>query len=1028
MDTELFLLQLRDLSLEEGKVYIQEHIGELADPAAVGNLLADEALRLLYSPFVSLKIAELLIFYGGCVQHTSSHALGLKARGDALVQIGHFQAAMESLDAAGDEFHLIGDEGNWARSRISWVTASASLGYVEEALQQAVRAREMFFQLGEYYWVCVIDNNAAVIYDHSGRYQDALKLYESMLSIFPTLTDQSETFIRRSIAIAQLNQAICLSWLGKFEQAYHVQQQALASFITLKETSLIVYLEVDMANLEYTQGYYGSALRGYYQARDTLINNNVDNPMLLAELRLWMANCLMKLNRAQEACQLVEEAVELYRKLGTSLQASNALREYATILVASGKLKEALTILDEAWMLFNRGGFGHHALATKLQQAELLLKMGSVAEAYDQASLIREYFQVQGFVARSVRASLVMVGALIKKAQQDEVHQEKGRQDILIHEAESLCKQAASEASQHNLQEEVYKGQYLLGQLADFQGKSTKAARHYKAAIAQIQRILDDLVYDLSPSFLQTTWSIYEDMIAICLRQSQVEQAFNYLEQARSMALLQYLNKLSSSQDELGEQQGVTPPSMSRLNSAAKLRTQYELREWQERYHDYNVLLGDIDLSVSPTINREIIQTELKRCEAKISELFERLHLYQLDTHEKLHDFRSKKRMNSKRATSRLQDIDIQQLRQHLAPNQLLLEYFLCKGQLVIFAATTERLIIQENPHGVEQLEHLLPLLYAHLDPKGWPDHLNPPQQIVCRLLKKLYDLLVAPLASLLPSPSGYLTIIPFGPLHKLPFHALYNGSHFLIEDFQINYLPASNLLLHLGAYKSEMDIRPRDRKISTRPPLVFGYSENGHLLRALDEAKIVGKLLNGNCYLEDEARISRLIEQATGCPIIHLATHGQSRLDAPNFSYVRLADGQFNAIDAFSLNLKECELVTLSGCETGLALSGGGDEQLGLGRAFLSAGATSLVMSLWPVEDSSTNELMNLFYCQLLKGESKAQALRAAQCSLLHQSDAISTHPYFWAAFRLVGDVGPLKYQRIKDQSISFATQSLKK
>ena len=94
--------------------------------------------------------------------------------------------------------------------------------------------------------------------------------------------------------------------------------------------------------------------------------------------------------------------------------------------------------------------------------------------------------------------------------------------------------------------------------------------------------------------------------------------------------------------------------------------------------------------------------------------------------------------------------------------------------------------------------------------------------------------------------------------------------------------------------------------------------------------------LLDGKCYLEEEATIARLAQVAPGSPIIHLATHGQRRLDAPNFSYVRLADGQLNALDAFTLNLQGCRLVTLSGCETGLALIGGGDEQLGLGRAFL--------------------------------------------------------------------------------------------
>jgi CHAT domain-containing protein len=169
-------------------------------------------------------------------------------------------------------------------------------------------------------------------------------------------------------------------------------------------------------------------------------------------------------------------------------------------------------------------------------------------------------------------------------------------------------------------------------------------------------------------------------------------------------------------------------------------------------------------------------------------------------------------------------------------------------------------------------------------------------------------------------------------------------------------------------------------------------------------------------------------IKLSTGRPIIHLATHGQSRLDAPNFSSVLLADGQLNAIDAFSLDLQGCELVTLSGCETGLALSGGGDEQLGLGRAFLAAGATSLVMSLWPVEDDATKELMQIFYQHLLKGESKVQALRIAQLSLLNRASSAFTHPYFWASFRLVGDPNPIKAHLTKHDSYLAVNEALKK
>jgi len=892
--------------------------------------------------------------------------------------------------------------------------SAAWLGNVEEALQQATRARDVFLQLGEPYWACVIDHNTALIYDYVGRYEEAIKLYESIRAIYTTLGDQNDLSIKRSIALAEMNQAFDLASVGNFELAYRLQQQAQAGFIALGETELTSSVEADLADLDYTQGYYGSALRRYYQALDGLLQNNLDTPMLLAEIKVRTANCLVKLNRAQEACFLASEAVEISRKSGISLNIGNALREYATTLVASSRLKEALVVLDEAWTLLNRGGFDPLAFATKYQQAEILLKLVSFTAAYDQARLAREYFEAKGLVARSVRASLVMAGAFIENAQQAGVNGDKEQQSTHLQEAISLCKEISSQAHQYHLQEEVYRSYYFLGQIFALQEDFTKAARYYGAAIAQIERILNDLVYDLSPSFLQSTWAVYEDMIALCLQLSRVERAFGYLEQARSMALRQYLNKSGATQSSSMEQEDTASTSLLQQNNAAILRAQHDLRNEQEQHRYYSVLLADIDLSVSPTVDRAVIQQQLKRCEEKISELTERLHLYQSDT-----------RLISQKRTGRtrnVKQVDITQLRQSLSPDQILLAYFLYKGRLVIFAATKEQLVTRELPNSVEQLERLLPLLHAHLDPKGWSDLQKPPEQVVLRLLNKLYNLLVAPVADLLPATPGHLTIVPYGPLHNLPFHALHNGSRYLIEGFQVSYLPASTILMHLDARNSEQDSGPTGREVSARPPLVFGYSENGHLQRVHDEAKTIASLLNGRCYLEGEATVARLIEQAPGSPIIHLATHGQSRLDAPNFSYVRLADGQLNAIDAFSLDLKACELVTLSGCETGLALSGGGDEQLGLGRAFLAAGAPSLVMSLWPVEDNATNELMQLFYHYLLKGESKAQALRAAQCSLLHRADSTYTHPYFCAAFRLVGGVGPLKSQSAKGHSMAFA------
>ena len=116
-------------------------------------------------------------------------------------------------------------------------------------------------------------------------------------------------------------------------------------------------------------------------------------------------------------------------------------------------------------------------------------------------------------------------------------------------------------------------------------------------------------------------------------------------------------------------------------------------------------------------------------------------------------------------------------------------------------------------------------------------------------------------------------------------------------------------------------------------------------------------------------------------------------------FSSLHLADGFVTVRDICSQKLK-AEIVTLSACETGLNKIFAGDEILGLARGFLSAGASSLILSLWTVNDEATTELMKIFYTELQNGEAVSAALRKAQCNLIGQG----FHPYFWSPFALVG------------------------
>ncbi|MFL5659457.1 MAG: CHAT domain-containing protein [Ktedonobacteraceae bacterium] len=1000
MDDHLFLQQLRTLDFDEACIYLQGYAAQRTDYTAIAHEIADEAFRQRgIDPFICLKLAELLIFFGEHVHHPSFHTLGLKLKGDALHFVGHHQAALEALDEAGKEYLLQGDEIGWAHSRISWLPSCAWLGKTEEALQAASLARDIFLQHKEDFWACAVDINTAVIYKQMGQYQKALDLYEHILSIYATLTDFDTTYIKRATAIIKNNQSLNQALLGNFTQAYRLLQEAQASFVELEENVNVISTEINLADLDYAQGYFGSALQNYYQARDLYQQHHLDDPHLLTELMCRMSACLVKLNRAQEASQLAAEAVEIFRRLDTSLDTGDALREYATTLVASGKPREALSALEEAWQIFTHGGFEHQANATRLQQAELFLEIGPVASAYEQATQVKQYFDAQGLVASSTRASMVMANSLITLVQQSGAHREDLQFLSILKEAMALTEEVTHIAHKHNLQEQSYKSLYLSGRLSLLQNDLALASEYFEGAISRLDAMLDDMVYDLGSSFLRSAWMVYEDMIALCRQRNRDELAFGYLERARSMALRQYLKHSKESQ---GGKDGLHSTQL-----APVLRSQHELelREWQTTYRKYSAQLVDLGASLSTESDQQMIRAELKRCEIRLSELFERLHFQQANSQH------SQQTLSTRTHTPR--EENLAELRRHLAPNQLLIAYFMYKDRLVTFALSTERLVTCEQSNAAVELRHLLPLLLVHLQPLGWRNPQDPPQQAIRGLLHKLYRILIAPIANLLPPAQGFLTIVPYGPLHNLPFHALYDGSRFLIEDFQVSYLPTASVLTHFDMHGRTRNSRAIQQDTPPRP-LVFGYSSSGHLQRAIDEAKLLSDLLRADCYLEEEATIARLIELATGRPIIHLATHGHSRLDSPNFSYVRLADGQLNSIDAFRLDLEDCELVTLSGCETGLALIGGGDEQLGLGRAFLAAGASSLVMSLWPVEDNATNELMQSFYHHLFAGESKVQALRSAQCSLLQRPEPMYKHPYFWAAFRLVGDISPLHHQGV--------------
>jgi hypothetical protein len=218
----------------------------------------------------------------------------------------------------------------------------------------------------------------------------------------------------------------------------------------------------------------------------------------------------------------------------------------------------------------------------------------------------------------------------------------------------------------------------------------------------------------------------------------------------------------------------------------------------------------------------------------------------------------------------------------------------------------------------------------------------------------------------------------------------------------EVLYLPAASLL---GRWSG-----PRPRRA-----LIVGHDHDGRLPAALREAQAIYEVLataagktgmEPHLLLSEDATDACLRQHAPDCGLLHLATHGVFRQDNPLFSALRLADHWLTLADVERLALPQAALVTLSACETGLGDLRRGDI-FGLSQAFMQAGAASLVVSLWPVPDESTRQLMIHFYQYLVAGRTKAAALRSAQLTL--RSNPAYGHPLHWAGFVLIGDGGVL-------------------
>ena len=336
----------------------------------------------------------------------------------------------------------------------------------------------------------------------------------------------------------------------------------------------------------------------------------------------------------------------------------------------------------------------------------------------------------------------------------------------------------------------------------------------------------------------------------------------------------------------------------------------------------------------------------------------------------------------------------LEDVKQALAPDAVLIEYVMIGDKVNAFCVSRERFDVFQNICSRSELKKRFGFLQYHFttfaaNPAATKARASLALANVQDHLQKLYETLIQPVESLLVGAAS-LVFVPSDFLHYLPFHALFDGAAYLVDRFVISYAPTATIYRLF----SEREQRSSDGA------LLIGVPDEAAPLIA-EEIESIGSVLpDAKSFVGPAATKECLTREMETSGIIHIASHATFRPDNPMFSSLQLHDAALNFFDIYSLRTS-ANLITLSGCGTGLSNVVAGDELLGLIRGFLYAGATSVVLSLWDVNDRTTADLMKSFYGYLVAGGTKGQSLRSAMLCVREEHP----HPYYWAPFLLMGN-----------------------
>jgi CHAT domain-containing protein len=824
-------------------------------------------------------------------------------------------------------------------------------------------------------------------FEYRRLFIQAKKCYELHLSISQSILKAGleNVIYPTNIGETLYDLGILFLEMGRFQEA----QKTLEKSLEIKDKFLSEDLEpvtyqLDVGNARYrfgsllaNMGKYEDAMNALEMSHEISKNllkkdpENVDYQSRLSSTFNILGELFFNMGQYKEAKQMLEKSLEIKEKL-LHIDPENVYHQenIAKTLNDLGLLFGATTGLEEAKQMIEKSFEIRKRLLQKDPENENY--QSNLAETLDSIGLLISYKGYFEEAKKWFEKSLEIKERLLQKDQENEHHKlavfrtydllsrlfykMKYYSDALDFQLQGLKNYDIQSANLDLL----FRSYGLIGRCYEKLGHYDCAFIKYKESIECIESVRSQ--YSNEELKIDTMWNksdLYSEMISLLCskKMNEPEKAWEYLGRFKSRTLLDIIKYLE-------------------LEAPKSVPSKFIIEE--KKLIESILSFDRIIRKVTKAKKRDQLVRRIKESESKLDEIYNQIR-----------DF-SPEYVDLRRG----QPLGISEIKELIGGQNkkvAFIEYYINSEKVFIFVMRSDKKNVEIGIEDLSSYELQDYLVRYYMEIIETPDTSETWQKLSKKLIEPIF---------------GYIDgcelvyIIPCGLLHYLPFHAFFvkeKGSSEkkrLIEYFPIVYLPNLSILKYIQRRNSRC----------LKPCISLGYTPYDYQKELFEgEAESVAKQFYVKPILGEQAKSDVL--KNVSSDVIHVSCHGIFDQKEPLNSGLCLKDGILTARKIFDMSIKT-NLLVLSACETGLNDQKPGDDFIGLTRAFLYAGARSLVVSLWSVEAKSTFIYMNELYNKLDSGIDKAKAVQKVQIDFINKKYGQAySHPYFWAPFTLIGD-----------------------